>query len=84
MYRNRNMYNYLNPIDFYDVKGDLELLFSSLKINDHISFLKDSHPMLCPGKNAKIEFNGSTIGHIGELNPTLTMDLDLIQTKILF
>ena len=74
----------LNPIDFYDVKGDLELLFSSLKINDHISFLKDSHPMLCPGKNAKIKFNGSTIGHIGELNPTLTMDLDLIQNPILF
>ena len=73
-----------NPIDFYDVKGDLELLFSSLKINDHISFLQDNHPMLCPGKNAKIELNGSAIGHVGELNPELTMNFDLVQNPILF
>ena len=73
-----------NPVDFYDVKGDLELLFSSFEIKDQISFKKDSHPMLCPGKNAKIELNGLNIGHVGELNPELTMDLDLIQNPILF
>ena len=73
-----------NPIDFYDVKGDLELLFSSLEIKDQISFKKDSHPMLCPGKSAKIEFNGLNIGHVGELNPELTMNLDLVQNPILF
>ena len=40
--------------------------------------------MLCPGKNAEIELNGLNIGHVGELNPELTMDLDLIQNPILF
>jgi phenylalanyl-tRNA synthetase beta chain len=73
-----------NPIDFYDVKGDLELLFTSLMIKDHISFKKGSHPMFCKGKNAKIEFNDSAIGHVGELNPELTMDLDLPRNPILF
>jgi phenylalanyl-tRNA synthetase beta chain len=60
------------------------LLFSSLKIEDLISFKKGSHPMLCPGKNAKIELDGLIIGHVGELNPELTMDLNLIQNPILF
>ena len=73
-----------NPIDFYDVKGDLDLLFTSLKIKDQISYTKDSHPMLCPGKNAKIDLDSSTIGHVGELNPELTMDLDLTQNPICF
>ena len=73
-----------NPIDFYDVKGDLELLFTSLKIKDQISFSKGSHPMLCQGKNAIIKLNDSTIGHIGELNPEVTMDLDLPRNPILF
>tara|TARA_B100001013_G_scaffold202698_1_gene122809 strand:- start:87 stop:893 length:807 start_codon:yes stop_codon:yes gene_type:complete len=73
-----------NPIDFYDVKGDLDLLFTSLKIKDQISYTKDSHPMLCPGKNAKIDLGSSTIGHVGELNPELTMDLDLTQNPICF
>ena len=73
-----------NPIDFYDVKGDLEMLFSSLEINDQVEYIKDSHPMLCPGKNAKIELDGITIGHVGELSPELIMELDLVQTPILF
>ena len=73
-----------NPIDFYDVKGDLDLLFSSLGIKDQISYIKGSHPMLCPGKNANIDLNDSTIGHLGELNPEFTMDLDLIQNPICF
>ena len=73
-----------NNIDFYDIKGDLHLIFASLKMKDRISFIKDSHPMLCPGKNAKIDLDGSTIGHLGELNPELTMDLDLAQNPICF
>ena len=74
----------LNPIDFYDVKGDLELLFTTLKIKDQIKYTQDSHPMLCPGKNAKIKLNESTIGHVGELSPEITMDLDLVKNPILF
>ena len=72
------------PIDFYDVKGDLELLFTSLKINDQISYSNNSHPMLCPGKSAKINLNDLTIGYLGVLNPELIMDLDLAQNPILF
>ena len=73
-----------NPIDFYDVKGDLDLIFSSLKMKDQISYIKDSHPMLCPGKNAKVDLDGSTIGHLGELNPELTMGLNLPKNPICF
>ncbi|MBM23874.1 MAG: phenylalanine--tRNA ligase subunit beta [Gammaproteobacteria bacterium] len=72
------------PIDFYDIKGDLEMLFTSLKINDQISYSNGSHPMLCPNKNAEIILNDLSIGYIGELNPELIMDLDLSQSPVLF
>ena len=72
------------PIDFYDIKGDLELLFDSFKIKDHVSYIKSSHPMLCLGKNAKIELDGFTIGHLGVLDPEITMELNLNPSPILF
>ena len=73
-----------NPIDFYDVKGDLDLLFMSLKINNQITYIKDTCPMLSTNKNAKIYLNDMAIGHIGELDPELVMDLNLTQSPILF
>ena len=73
-----------NHIDFYDVKGDLDLLFMSLKMNNQITYIKDTYPMLSMNKNAKIYLNDMAIGHIGELEPELAMDLNLTQSPILF
>jgi len=74
----------LETINFYDIKGDLEQLFSSLRINTIIQYDKSTHPMLCPGRTAEIILDGKTIGHIGELNPELSMDLELSEQPILF
>ncbi len=40
--------------------------------------------MLCPGRTAEIILDGKTIGYIGELNPELSMDLELSEQPILF
>ena len=74
----------LETINFYDIKGDLEQLFSSLRINTIIQYDKSTHPMLCPGRTAEIILDGKTIGYIGELNPELSMDLELSEQPILF
>jgi len=74
----------LKTINFYDIKGDLERLFSSLRINTSIQYDKSTHPMLCPGRTAEIILDGKTIGYIGELNPELSMDLELSEQPILF
>ena len=74
----------LETINFYDIKGDLERLFSSLRINTSIQYDKSTHPMLCPGRTAEIILDGKTIGYIGELNPELSMDLELSEQPILF
>ena len=74
----------LKTINFYDIKGDLEQLFSSLRINTTIQYDKSTHPMLCPGRTAEIILDDKTIGYIGELNPELSMDLELSKQPILF
>ena len=74
----------LETINFYDIKGDLEHFFASLKINTTIQYNQSTHPMLCPGRTAAINLDGNTIGHIGELSPELCMDLELSEQPILF
>lgn len=69
--------------DFYDLKGDLESLFTVLKIND-AEFLPAEHPALHPGQSAQITVNGEPAGWIGVLHPRLTDALDLQQEVILF
>jgi len=74
----------LETINFYDIKGDLEHFFSSLKINTIIQYNQSTHPMLFPGRTAAINLDGTTIGYIGELSPELCMDLELSEQPILF
>src|SRR5690625_4550637 len=47
-------------VDFFDVKADLEALFGQ-RIQ-HIKFIADEHPALHPGRSARLEDKGHTIG----------------------
>lgn len=68
------------PVDFFDVKADLENLFAP-KI---LRFSKVQHPALHPGRSAKIECDGADIGFIGELHPRLQQKYDLPLAPIVF
>ena len=63
--------------DFYDLKGVLEQLFDALGMQD-VSFVADGQaPYLHPGKSARIQVAGKTIGIMGELHPSVAQAFDL-------
>lgn len=69
--------------DFYDMKGDLQVLLASVGAQA-IHFVADSHPALHPGQTARIVLNHEPIGWIGVLHPRLVDELDLVHDVILF
>ncbi|SAL81958.1 phenylalanyl-tRNA synthetase subunit beta [Caballeronia terrestris] len=68
------------PVDFFDVKGDIEALFAPVVPR----FVKAEHSALHPGRSARIEIDGRKVGWIGELHPRWLQKYDLPQAPILF
>jgi phenylalanyl-tRNA synthetase beta chain len=69
-----------NNVDFYDVKGDVEALFSPTLL----SFEGAHHPASHPGRSARILLDGRAIGWIGELHPQWQQQYDLAQAVVWF
>lgn len=69
-------------VDFYDVKSDVESLFGPRAAQ--LRFVPDAHPALHPGRCARIELAGNTVGWIGELHPQWLQKLDVKSAPILF
>jgi phenylalanyl-tRNA synthetase beta chain len=67
-------------VDFYDVKGDVEVLLAPR----HAVFESALHPALHPGKSARIVCDGKKAGWIGELHPRWQRKYDLPVAPILF
>jgi phenylalanyl-tRNA synthetase beta chain len=72
------------PVDFYDVKQDVEALFARSGAPDEFGYVADALPCLHPGRSARITRNGKTIGWLGELHPQLVQELDFTYAPILF
>ncbi len=73
-------------IDFWDLKGNLENLFSfffKIKIED-IDLKKSKHGLLHPGKQMDIFYNKKHLGVMGEVHPEILKHFDLIDNKIYF
>ncbi|MFZ5524463.1 MAG: phenylalanine--tRNA ligase subunit beta [Pseudomonadota bacterium] len=68
------------PVDFYDVKADVEALFAPYRL----SFAAASHPALHPGRSARIESAGQMVGWIGELHPQWQQRYDMVQAGVWF
>jgi phenylalanyl-tRNA synthetase beta chain len=66
-------------VDFFDLKGDIEALLSPRRP----TFVPDTHPALHPGRCARIELDGRSIGHIGELHPQWRQAYELPQAPLL-
>jgi phenylalanyl-tRNA synthetase beta chain len=56
-------------MDFYDMKGRLELLLSGLRLTGITYTEASSTQYLHPGKAAAININGKVVGVFGELHP---------------
>ncbi|MDH4284634.1 MAG: phenylalanine--tRNA ligase subunit beta, partial [Gallionellaceae bacterium] len=65
-------------VDFFDVKGDVESLFSP----SSLTFAAKAHPASHPGRSAQILRNGQVIGWIGELHPQWMQKYDFPQPVV--
>jgi phenylalanyl-tRNA synthetase beta chain len=68
------------PVDFFDVKGDVETLLSPLKAE----FVAAEHPAMHPGRCARIRLEGRDVGVIGELHPRWRQQWEFSQAPVLF
>jgi phenylalanyl-tRNA synthetase beta chain len=68
------------PVDFYDLRGDLESLFSP----HEIELVAAQHPALHPGKSAQVLVGGQVVGWVGELHPALRQRYEIPETAVAF
>jgi phenylalanyl-tRNA synthetase beta chain len=71
-------------VDFYDLKGDLESIFSLLGCGDQIQFKKSELPALHPGQSAAIYLNDELLGYFGVLHPEIEKKLSLNSKTLVF
>jgi phenylalanyl-tRNA synthetase beta chain len=67
-------------VDFFDVKGDVEALVAPRTAR----FVRGTHPALHPGRSARIEIDGVSLGWIGELHPEWQQKYELPAPAIVF
>ena len=68
------------PVDFHDVKGDLEALVAPQSLATRAA----PHPLLHPGRSAAVAVGGEQVGWLGELHPRLVRHFELPQSPVLF
>jgi len=54
--------------DFFDVKGVAEALLDGLELNG-VAWKRSEHPAFHPGRAARLEVDGRSLGDLGELHP---------------
>jgi len=72
------------PVDFFDMKGDLEALLDLTADTEQFEFRKASLNALHPGQSAEIFLNGESVGHIGAIHPQHEKALGLNGRTIVF
>jgi phenylalanyl-tRNA synthetase beta chain len=69
-------------VDFFDVKRDLEVLFSAHA--EQLRFVPAQHALLHPGRSARVELGQVAIGWLGELHPRWVQQQELASAPVLF
>ena len=72
------------PVDFYDVKADVEAIVRLTGRAASLSFAAAVHPALHPGQSAEVRLQGERLGWIGMLHPRLEKQLGFEQSVFLF
>ena len=64
--------------DFFDLKGVVEELLSTMGMNEKLSYDANAgRPYLHPGRQANIIYNGKVLGFIGEVHPLVRANYNL-------
>ena len=72
------------PVDFYDIKGDVEAILALTGRRGDYHFVAAMHPALHPGQCAVIRLHGRDIGWVGRVHPLLAGQHDLEPATLLF
>ncbi|MFO1407536.1 MAG: phenylalanine--tRNA ligase subunit beta [Steroidobacteraceae bacterium] len=72
------------PVDFFDVKADVEALIQATGAAGEFRFTPDRHPALHPGQSARVLRDGHPVGWVGRLHPQLERELDLTYSAVVF
>lgn len=70
-------------LDFYDLKGRIELLLAGLRYSDVSYTPTDTVNYLHPGKAAEVRVNGQVVGVFGELHPLVRERYELGTAPVL-
>lgn len=73
-----------DPVDFFDVKADVEAVLGFVGALDAFAFVPGSHPALHPGQTARIEREGRLVGFVGAIHPELSKTLGLDRPVFVF
>jgi phenylalanyl-tRNA synthetase beta chain len=68
------------PVDFFDVRGDLEAVLGS----DRLSLITQKHPAFHPGQSARVLVDGETAGWLGVLHPRWVQKYGLVSAPVGF
>ena len=72
------------PVDFFDVKSDIEALLRATGAGGEFRFVPDRHAALHPGQTSRIVRDGRAVGWLGRLHPELERTLDLTYSALAF
>jgi phenylalanyl-tRNA synthetase beta chain len=72
------------PVDFFDLKGDVETLIRMSHQVANIRFEACNHPALHPGQSASILKGGKEVGVMGQLHPSLVKAMGVSGNIYLF
>ena len=70
-------------LDFYDMKGRIELILSGLRLTNSAYTEAESTPHLHPGKAAAVKVDGQVMGIFGELHPLVKEKCELGDAPVL-
>lgn len=74
-------------VDFFDLKGALEVVFTSLGLKDRVRYVADSPQGYHPGRSASLYLHMGAedelrLGTLGQLHPELQREMDLEDTYV--
>jgi len=70
--------------DFFDLKGDVELILNAICGAQLFTFRTASHPALHPGQQAEVCLNDQVIGYLGALHPAIVQKRQLKHVPLFF
>lgn len=72
------------PVDFYDIKADVEALIALGGVAQEYRFVAAENPVLHPGQSARVLRNDKEVGWVGRIHPLVAQQLDVPNTIYLF